>query len=857
MEKIKCERKSENPFSAFDLEFSNAFEKYVKKDVKIDKKSSWNSEKKNTTDPYDKVPEITEKQIKIEENGTTSNENQTSSSNEKEEKGKSSNNRKTNLKTEIKKGAKIKSMKSKPLKKTASLSKATKNYKKSYVPIQPKPVEESKSFCVRFEKNDVYSEKNEKGGGSKSSEGGVTLLDENDSQEPEEEIARYFKHLDENELNTNRLVDQAVKFFDTTPVQSMDNISEIMANPTNPTPLIGSEDSLGQPIQQQFLRSQSCFEVHREVFNTEEKRNSTMLTRSQSSVELPTSIDPVTNRETSDPGSEDKKKKISHLRILLERSISSDSKNQQYPCSVKNHGNLLHNNNNNNNPGIPDTSPSHNFISDANDGNKMEGTETNLLPSNVKVVDRNKIKLNGFKVLSKGPSFVPQSPNMRTKYFNFTPISPGPQSPHHKTPSSSASLFLSPGNTPVPRSKQNSQNDSFLSPLGRKSGVVRVGVEGPTNEFFNDNNNFNFSKNLLLGNGSPIILQGSRPRSYSSTNFYKSKVKRSTSKSPTFTFHNCQSNFSGKNNLQIMENANFPLNSPFSITTSSTSSNFISNESFSIEVQKLLDNNCKMVTGNQIATIRSRSVPLNRMISESSWIPNQCSSIYTDFCNTVNSVEGGKLSGLIMPNSTVVDGSDKSLTSNLSSGFINGDEISNLSSSGSLSSELFSGGTTTSVVGTPQMENKFFVDDFGRRSNEDSFVDGQSFNNDNSTFSNKLDLNCGGEGFETTFSTDADTGITDTIKSYLPDFENLDDDNGDHVENVENDNNGNDRKLFLNEGGNENIKDPVITSFKPVIMNDLSNSPGSPVLNNFFTSNTTKINDESQQHLIEFFNFED
>ncbi|KAL1512847.1 hypothetical protein ABEB36_002364 [Hypothenemus hampei] len=51
---------------------------------------------------------------------------------------------------------------------------------------------------------------------------------------------------------------------------------------------------------------------------------------------------------------------------------------------------------------------------------------------------------------------VPPSPNTRSKNFSFTPISPGPHSPNStqsKCSSTSASPFVSPRNTPVPRSK--------------------------------------------------------------------------------------------------------------------------------------------------------------------------------------------------------------------------------------------------------------------------------------------------------------------------------------------------------------------------------------------------------------------
>lgn len=62
---------------------------------------------------------------------------------------------------------------------------------------------------------------------------------------------------------------------------------------------------------------------------------------------------------------------------------------------------------------------------------------------------------------------VPQSPNTRRRTFNFTPISPGPHSPINgrasKSNSANASPFVSPRNTPVPRSRSNLQAGSSRS----------------------------------------------------------------------------------------------------------------------------------------------------------------------------------------------------------------------------------------------------------------------------------------------------------------------------------------------------------------------------------------------------------
>lgn len=61
---------------------------------------------------------------------------------------------------------------------------------------------------------------------------------------------------------------------------------------------------------------------------------------------------------------------------------------------------------------------------------------------------------------------VPPSPNTRRKNFSFTPISPGPHSP--KCSSTNASPFVSPRNTPVPRTRINSQTYAAINTATRK-----------------------------------------------------------------------------------------------------------------------------------------------------------------------------------------------------------------------------------------------------------------------------------------------------------------------------------------------------------------------------------------------------
>ncbi|KAF7268030.1 hypothetical protein GWI33_018777 [Rhynchophorus ferrugineus] len=73
---------------------------------------------------------------------------------------------------------------------------------------------------------------------------------------------------------------------------------------------------------------------------------------------------------------------------------------------------------------------------------------------------------------------VPPSPNTRSKNFNFTPISPGPHSPssaQSKCSSTNASPFVSPRNTPIPRTKNTTRQNTgiMLSHENRKSLIIK------------------------------------------------------------------------------------------------------------------------------------------------------------------------------------------------------------------------------------------------------------------------------------------------------------------------------------------------------------------------------------------------
>lgn len=78
---------------------------------------------------------------------------------------------------------------------------------------------------------------------------------------------------------------------------------------------------------------------------------------------------------------------------------------------------------------------------------------------------------------------VPQSPNTRRRIFNFTPISPGPHSPINgrasKPNSANASPFVSPRNTPVPRSRNNTQANGSRSRSSQKTLARSISCSMP------------------------------------------------------------------------------------------------------------------------------------------------------------------------------------------------------------------------------------------------------------------------------------------------------------------------------------------------------------------------------------------
>lgn len=676
---VKCEESSDNSFNAFETigyELANDIGLYFENIEKVEDGSSGSGDE-NKINGEDK--KIIENLMAAKPNGLDCNKNPVV---ESDPKGKTKSRR------------------------ANSFSKIQKNFKKSYVPIQPKPVELPK-LNVRFDFDPtgqfVENKKSE-------------LCEESDSQEPEEEIVRYFQHLEENNqiVGADVFVGQAVKS-------------------------INENNSVQISVTSQDLRSQSCFEVY---------PKQSQAPRSQSSVEF--SFAKSENSDFAD------NKKISHLRILLEKSMTCGNENYSP---------------------VKETPEVNNFI-------PMNQIPSNIQPSSVAnnfvetvPMDRPMLKLDQ-KLLNRAPLHIAQSPNTRTKYFSFTPISPGPQSPL-KTPSTpSASPFVSPRNTPVPRSRQNSsQNDHFIPPSERK----------PIRSDFGNENVFNFNPAKMpnLPKETPMEYeehnQTYRPRSFSSTNFYRSKARKNLSKVLTYE----------------RAIAPAPCNNQFQIPNP----NFISTDSLSNEVQRLFENS---KTDGQTSAFRSQSVPLNRMMGEHCWMTNQISPVYGQFFNFSN--QPGN------PTPTPVPSEFSDFVSSSNQDCSKGNSFPEL---------VFSGDNQI-----PQLNAETLFPSVFETSNTESYPVVSDSGFDNSLTEVSV--------------------MSDNIKIFLPNFKNSDDKGMEEGGGVPEDptqmNGGELFKNSLFEGNNENIKDPVITSFKPTLMGEFTSSPNSPDLN-FFGA---KMNEDNQ-----------
>ncbi|KAK0165999.1 hypothetical protein PV328_004462 [Microctonus aethiopoides] len=143
--------------------------------------------------------------------------------------------------------------------------------------------------------------------------------------------------------------------------------------------------------------------------------------------------------------------KVSQLRLILQQNLKGTARSTTELTATNNNQQLL--------PveKCPETLTKHEIIlplvnhQNQTNSRRRVSFETNVIEHVQEMSSNNSINT------------IPQSPNTRRRIFNFTPISPGPHSPINgraasKPNSANASPFVSPRNTPVPRSRSNMAN---------------------------------------------------------------------------------------------------------------------------------------------------------------------------------------------------------------------------------------------------------------------------------------------------------------------------------------------------------------------------------------------------------------
>lgn len=663
------------------------------------------------------------------------------------------------------------------VRKSNSFSKPVRGFKKFYVPIQPKPVQPSDSnLKVHFglDQSAILT----RGVMKKNSRGSFCEY----SQDLEGETITYFQNLDEPRLLPASILPENIGV--------VDNVIRINDYPR----VVKLEDNAAtKTLESIFQTSQNCLETPKVISQVENLSGITSL----SSFEIlgqqqqpPQPIQEIRNSGNSD------KDKVSHLRLLLEKSIVPEIQN-----NGKNGGFIFEK------PQPSDRQTMRCIVMAGNAGN----VAANTVGFNI-VADRKMPKLLMQRSKSAADKRVPQSSNT-PKYLNFTPISPRPKSPLKAPIIPITSTFVSPRTTPVSRSRQNSiSHEPFLLPkipIDNDFKTERAGKGKLSN-----------SQKSSLGENVPDYQKApglGRPRSNSS-NF--SRVRKNRSKVLS----------SGRDSIkpQPVQNGavniySFPLPPPGQGVYLDPVSN---------EVRNLIAN----PTIIQSANSRSQSVPLNYVIGDGSWFSQQVTPIYGQYLNPENPELNGseikEFSGLktepknlepLIPDEQIplsLDQMDEVFT---------GDSQDINSLVQKIGNELFGSNFENNTSNNNNNSNN------ADTTNKDNFIQNNAFVQEN-IFSDKIDLNSDGT-FSEVFPGEPDSLICEDMKPYLQTFEGNDDEGS--KEKI---------KLFGNmfDSGNDNANDPLINSFKPTFMGEITTCPNSPVLGLF----GSKYNEDSQ--LIEF-----
>ncbi|KAJ9584251.1 hypothetical protein L9F63_021413, partial [Diploptera punctata] len=318
------------------------------------------------------------------------------------------------------------------------------------------------------------------------------------------------------------------------------------------------------------------------------------------------------NSSSSNEEVEEKSDKLTQLRQLLESNLESTPEECEAPK--------------------PQTSTA---SSSQRIPNRPTGKPALLLPSN----GNNHPSLSSRRRVSFETcvmeTTVPPSPNTRRRIFSFTPISPGPHSPlgaqrtSSKPSSANASPFVSPRNTPVPRSRHNSGQATYQNRLRHSSVAAKVVRSNSVNSHYQPPRQ-RAPEMFVMPTGPPPM----------------SPLSISAPQSPMISFQSTDTNNQLPETSQSLLQA---VLQPKTLPTEPQQNVTVNSDPLSQEVSRFFsDSEPSLVS---VPFHRSQSVPLHRMTSalespqyntfnigqfsgSNSVVPTPVPSEFTDFIST-------------------------------------------------------------------------------------------------------------------------------------------------------------------------------------------------------------------------------
>ncbi|XP_066592993.1 uncharacterized protein [Prorops nasuta] len=222
---------------------------------------------------------------------------------------------------------------------------------------------------------------------------------------------------------------------------------------------------------------------------------------------------------------------------------------------------------------------------------------------------------------------IPQSPNTRRRIFNFTPISPGPHSPINgrasKCNSANASPFVSPRNTPVPRSRSNLQAGCSRSRISQK--VLSRSMSCSVPVFTSKNDTF------VVPISSHDVIRHISMQQSQLTSTKSSEVQVGTNSTPIPVVHKQEETTQCPSFLSsdLTPQKQLLINYPSQENLQEIKNVYQKNQPTDQEISELFHGNKSFV--NDPLFYRSQSVPLHRMVNPALMSPISTQQSLTNY----------------------------------------------------------------------------------------------------------------------------------------------------------------------------------------------------------------------------------